>query len=121
MGYAARWMGYRPVYTDYINREQQLAYDLKEVDMTEFKCDTRSHGNFLYGRNSLCLLFYTDCIIIVWSQTKLPSYNFLNRRRMNGLMGRDNRLDKKVRVIERMFLANGQACIIMQLLGKEGP
>jgi len=33
--------------------------------MTEFKCDTRSHGNFLDGKNSLCLLFYTDCIIIV--------------------------------------------------------
>ncbi len=33
--------------------------------MTEFNCDTRSHGNFLYGRNNLCLLFYKDCIIIV--------------------------------------------------------
>ncbi len=50
MGYAARLMGYGPVYTDCINRKQQFAYYLKEVDMTEFKCDTRSHGNFLYGK-----------------------------------------------------------------------
>jgi hypothetical protein len=50
MGYAARWMGYSPVYTDCINRKWHLAYDLKEVGMTEFKCDTRSYGNFLYGK-----------------------------------------------------------------------
>jgi hypothetical protein len=25
-------------------------YDLKEVDMAEFKCDTRSRGYFLYGK-----------------------------------------------------------------------
>lgn len=65
MGYAARWMGYNPVYTDCINQKQQLTHDLKEVDMAEFKCDTRNRMNFYTEGNSLCLLFYTDCIIIV--------------------------------------------------------
>jgi hypothetical protein len=35
------WMRYSPVYTDYINGKWKLAYDLKEADMTKFKCDTR--------------------------------------------------------------------------------
>jgi len=50
MGYAARWMDYNPDYADCINREQQLTHDLKEVDMTEFKCDIRNRMNFLYRR-----------------------------------------------------------------------
>ena len=33
--------------------------------MAEFKCDARSHGDLLRERNSLCLMFYTDCKIIV--------------------------------------------------------
>ena len=33
--------------------------------MTEFKCDTRSHGNFLYGKKQSVFIVYTGCIIIV--------------------------------------------------------
>jgi len=33
--------------------------------MTEFKCDTRSHKTLYTERNNLCLLFYTDCTIVV--------------------------------------------------------
>jgi hypothetical protein len=50
MGYAARWRGYNPVYTVRINQKQQITHELKEVDMTEFKCDTRNRMNFLYRR-----------------------------------------------------------------------
>ena len=33
--------------------------------MTGLKCNTRSHGNFLYGKKQSVFSVFTDCIIIV--------------------------------------------------------
>ena len=56
-GYTAQWMGCSPVHIDYVNRKLRLAYNIKDVDMTEFKCDTISHGNFFYGKKRFVFTF----------------------------------------------------------------
>ncbi len=39
--------------------------------MMEFKCDTRSQGNFLYGEKQSVFTFLYDCIINVrWREVR---------------------------------------------------
>jgi hypothetical protein len=47
-------------------------YCINEVDMTEFKCDTRRQGYFLYGKNKSVFTVLYGCIIIVGLFPSLP-------------------------------------------------
>jgi hypothetical protein len=47
-------------------------FDLKEVYMTEFKCDKGSNGNFLYEKKQSVFTVYADCITIDGCNPRVP-------------------------------------------------